>query len=103
MKKRFLFVVGLLFCLIFNSQFSILNSQQLPNSSFDQFEDDIFNFGSEEAASKQDGKKPVGWNSSNLKKTAVGMDIYGSMVYPDDNGRSGKCVRCINTSVGYEV
>ena len=28
--------------------------------------------------------------------------IYGSMVYPDNNGRSGKCAKCINTDVGVE-
>ncbi|MBO5346021.1 MAG: hypothetical protein J6A44_03825 [Paludibacteraceae bacterium] len=94
MKKRFLFVVGLLFCLIFNSQFSILNSQQLPNSSFENWEYDALN-------QWEDGQRPVTWNTSNIKKVVLGIEAGANMVFPDGNAHSGSyCAKAINTEVG---
>lgn len=94
MKKRFLFAVGLLFLLIFNSQFSILNSQQLPNSSFENWEHDALN-------DFEDGQRPVNWNTSNIKKTVVGITAGANMVFPDGNAHSGTyCAKAINTEVG---
>ena len=94
MKKRFLFAVGLLFLLILNSQFSILNSQQLPNSSFENWEHDALN-------DFEDGQRPVNWNTSNIKKTVVGITAGANMVFPDGNAHSGTyCAKAINTEVG---
>ena len=94
MKKRFLFVIGLLFLLILNSQFSILNSQQLPNSSFENWEHDALN-------NFEDGQRPVNWNTSNIKKTVVGITAGANMVFPDGNAHSGTyCAKAINTEVG---
>ena len=94
MKKRFLFAVGLLFLLILNSQFSILNSQQLPNSSFENWEHDALN-------DFEDGQRPVNWNTSNIKKTVVGITAGANMVFPDANPHSGTyCAKAINTEVG---
>ena len=94
MKKRFLFVVGLLFGLILSSQFSHLNSQQLPNSSFENWEHDALN-------DFEDGQRPVNWNTSNIKKTVVGITAGANMVFPDGNAHSGTyCAKAINTEVG---
>ena len=94
MKKRFLFVVGLLFGLILNSQFSHLNSQQLPNSSFENWEHDALN-------DFEDGQRPVNWNTSNIKKTVVGITAGANMVFPDAGAHSGTyCAKAINTEVG---
>ena len=94
MKKRFLFVAGLLFLLILNSQFSILNSQQLPNSSFENWEYDALN-------QWKDGQRPVSWNTSNIKKVVIGIEAGANMVFPDGNAHSGTyCAKAINTEVG---
>ena len=94
MKKRFLFVVGLLFGLILNSQFSHLNSQQLPNSSFENWEHDALN-------DFEDGQRPVNWNTSNIKKTVLGITAGANMVFPDAGAHSGTyCAKAINTEVG---
>lgn len=94
MKKRFLFVAGLLFLLILNSKFSILNSQQLPNSSFENWEHDALN-------DFEDGQRPVNWNTSNIKKTVIGITAGANMVFPDGNAHSGTyCAKAINTEVG---
>ena len=99
MKKRFLFVVGLLFCLIFNSQFSILNSQQLPNSSFENWEYDALNQWEDDKTGK--GQRPVSWNTSNIKKVVLGIAAGANMVFPDGNAHSGTyCAKAINTEVG---
>ena len=99
MKRRFLLIVTLLFLTIC-CQMSMLKAQQLPNSGFENWEDDDFAFGSE--ASKQNGKKPLVWNTSNISKTApVVGTIYGSMVFPDGNAHGGTyCAKAINTEVG---
>jgi hypothetical protein len=94
MKKRFLFAITLLFLLIFSSEFSILRSQQLPNSSFENWEHDALN-------NFEDGQRPVGWNTSNIKKTVVGITAGANMVFPDGNPHSGTyCAKAINTEVG---
>ncbi|MBR5822802.1 MAG: hypothetical protein IKY67_01505 [Paludibacteraceae bacterium] len=94
MKKRFLFVVGLLFGLILSSQFSHLNSQQLPNSSFENWEHDALN-------DFEDGQRPVNWNTSNIKKTVLGITAGANMVFPDAGAHSGTyCAKAINTEVG---
>ena len=94
MKKRFLFAITLLFLLIFSSEFSILRSQQLPNSSFENWEHDALN-------NFEDGQRPVGWNTSNIKKTVIGITAGANMVFPDGNPHSGTyCAKAINTNVG---
>ena len=94
MKKRFLFVVGLLFGLILNSQFSHLNSQQLPNSSFENWEHDALN-------DFEDGQRPVNWNTSNIKKNVSGITAGANMVFPDGGAHSGAyCAKAINSEVG---
>ena len=95
MKRKFLLVVGLLFLsfLIPNSSFLIL-AQQLPNSSFENWEHDALN-------DFEDGQRPVNWNTSNIKKTVVGITAGANMVFPDGNSHSGTyCAKAINTEVG---
>ena len=94
MKKRFLFVVGLLIMLIFSPTFSIVKAQQLPNSSFEDWEYDALN-------QWKDGQRPVGWNTSNIKKVVIGIEAGANMVFPDGNAHSGvNCAKAINTDVG---
>ncbi len=93
MKRKLLFGLIALF-LTLNSQFSILNSQQLPNSSFENWEHDALN-------DFEDGQRPVNWNTSNIKKTVVGITAGANMVFPDGNSHSGTyCAKAINTEVG---
>ena len=93
MKRKLLFLLVVLF-LTLNSQFSILNSQQLPNSSFENWEHDALN-------DFEDGQRPVNWNTSNIKKTVVGITAGANMVFPDGNSHSGTyCAKAINTEVG---
>ena len=91
MKKRFLFVVGLLFLLILGPTFSVVEAQQLPNSSFEDFEVDALNH--------DVGVRPVGWNGSNMYKS-VGVTVTKQLIYEDVNGRTGKCVKAVNDEVG---
>ena len=94
MEKRFLFVVGLLFLLILGPTFSVVEAQQLPNSSFENWEHDALN-------DFEDGQRPVGWNTSNIKKTVVGVTAGANMVFPDGGAKSGQyCAKAINTEVG---
>ena len=95
MKKRFLFTITLLFLAFLNCQFSTLFAQQLPNSSFENWEHDALN-------DFEDGQRPVNWNTSNIKKTVVGITAGANMVFPDaTNPRSGTyCAKAINTEVG---
>ena len=93
MKRKLFFLLVVLF-LTLNSQFSILNSQQLPNSSFENWEHDALN-------DFEDGQRPVNWNTSNIKKTVVGITAGANMVFPDGNSHSGTyCAKAINTEVG---
>ena len=93
MKRKLLFGLIALF-LTLNSQFSTLNSQQLPNSSFENWEHDALN-------DFEDGQRPVNWNTSNIKKTVVGITAGANMVFPDGNSHSGTyCAKAINTEVG---
>ena len=93
MKRKLLFGLIVLF-LTLNSQFSTLNSQQLPNSSFENWEHDALN-------DFEDGQRPVNWNTSNIKKTVVGITAGANMVFPDGNSHSGTyCAKAINTEVG---
>ena len=93
MKRRFLLIVTLLFLTI-SCQISMLQAQQLPNSSFENWEhDELNNF--------EDGQRPVNWNTSNIKKTVVGITAGANMVFPDGNAHSGTyCAKAINTEVG---
>lgn len=94
MKKRFLFAITLLFLLVFNSQFSIVNCQQLPNSSFENWEYDELN-------QWKDGQRPVSWNTSNIKKVVIGIEAGANMVFPEGNAHSGTyCAKATNTEVG---
>ena len=93
MKRKLLFGLIALF-LTLNSQLSTLNSQQLPNSSFENWEHDALN-------DFEDGQRPVNWNTSNIKKTVVGITAGANMVFPDGNSHSGTyCAKAINTEVG---
>ena len=93
MKRRLLFILATLF-LALNSQLSTLNSQQLPNSSFENWEYDALN-------QWKDGQRPVGWNTSNIKKTVIGVTAGANMVFPDGGAHSGTyCAKAINTEVG---
>ena len=97
MKKRFLFVVGLLIMLIFSPTFSIVEAQQLPNASFEDWEHDALN-------DFEDGQRPVNWNTSNIKKTVMGITAGANMVFPEGNAHSGtNCAKAINTDVGVKV
>ena len=93
MKRRFLLIATLLFLTI-SCQISMLQAQQLPNSSFENWEhDELNNF--------EDGQRPVNWNTSNIKKTVVGITAGANMVFPDGNAHSGTyCAKAINTEVG---
>lgn len=93
MKRRFLLIVTLLFLAIY-CQISMLQAQQLPNSSFENWEhDELNNF--------EDGQRPVNWNTSNIKKTVVGITAGANMVFPDGGAKSGQyCAKAINTEVG---
>ena len=94
MKKRFLFAITLLFLLVLNSQFSVIYSQQLPNSSFENWEHDALN-------NFEDGQRPVNWNTSNIKKVVIGITAGANMVFPDGNAHSGTyCAKAVNTEVG---
>ena len=94
MKKRFLFAITLLFLLVFNSQLSIVNCQQLPNSGFENWEYDALN-------QWEDGQRPVNWNTSNIKKVVIGIEAGANMVFPEGNAHSGTyCAKAINTEVG---
>ena len=91
MKRKLLYLALFLFL---NSQFSILNAQQLPNSSFENWEHDALN-------DFEDGQRPVNWNTSNIKKTVIGITAGANMVFPDANPHSGTyCAKAINTEVG---
>ena len=93
MKRNLLFVLIGLF-LTFNAQFSTLRAQQLPNSGFENWEHDALN-------DFEDGQRPVNWNTSNIKKTVVGITAGANMVFPDGNAHSGTyCAKAINTEVG---
>ena len=93
MKRKLLFILATLF-LTLNSQLSTLNSQQLPNSGFENWEHDALN-------NFEDGQRPVGWNTSNIKKTVVGITAGANMVFPDGGAHSGTyCAKAINTEVG---
>ena len=91
MKRKLLYLALFLFL---NSQFSILNAQQLPNSSFENWEHDALN-------DFEDGQRPVNWNTSNIKKTVVGITAGANMVFPDADAHSGTySAKAINTEVG---
>ncbi|MBO5728972.1 MAG: hypothetical protein J6R43_03930 [Paludibacteraceae bacterium] len=98
MKRRFLLIVTLLFLTIC-CQMSMLKAQQLPNSGFENWEYDALN-------QWEDGQRPVGWNTSNIKKVVevpvIGKVTAGAnMVFPDGNAHSGTyCAKAINTEVG---
>lgn len=93
MKRNLFFVlIGLFFT--FNAQFLVLNAQQLPNSSFENWEYDALN-------QWKDGQRPVSWNTSNIKKVVIGIEAGANMVFPDGNAHSGTyCAKAINTEVG---
>ena len=94
--KRNLFLGLILLFLTFNVQFLMLNAQQLPNASFENWEHDALN-------DFEDGQRPVNWNTSNIKKTVVGVTAGANMVFPDGNAHSGTyCAKAINTSVGIQ-
>ena len=72
--------------------FSLLvSAQQVPNSGFDTFEADALN---------GTGVRPTGWNSSNIKRTVMGITATGDLVYEEAAGRNGKCVRLESVNVG---
>ena len=93
MKRKFLLIVTLSFLTIC-CQISMLQAQQLPNSGFENWEYDALN-------QWEDGQRPVNWNTSNIKKTVVGVTAGANMVFPDGNAHSGTyCAKAINTEVG---
>ena len=93
MKRRFLLIVTLLFLTIC-CQMSMLKAQQLPNSSFENWEYDALN-------QWEDGQRPVNWNTSNIRKEVMGVKAGANMVFPDGNAHSGTyCAKAINTEVG---
>ena len=93
MRRNLLFGLVALF-LLFNFRFTVVNAQQLPNSGFENWEYDALN-------QWKDGQRPVGWNTSNIKKTVVGVTAGANMVFPDGGAHSGTyCAKAINTEVG---
>ena len=94
MKRKILFVFGLITLLVINPRISELYSQQIPNSGFEEWEYDALN-------QWKDGQRPVGWNTSNIKKVVIGIEAGANMVFPDANARTGAyCAKAINTEVG---
>ena len=93
MKKRnYTLILFVIFSTLYTSFH--LSAQQLPNSGFENWEYDALN-------QYEDGKRPVNWNASNVKKTVVGVTAGANMVFPDGGAHSGTyCVKAINTEVG---
>ncbi|GHV35792.1 hypothetical protein FACS1894178_6120 [Bacteroidia bacterium] len=86
-SSTYFILTGLLFCLFINVKF--INAQQLPNSSFETFENGYNGV----------GKQPTGWKGSNVKTTYSGTTVTGDMV-AQAAGRSGNGVYCHNEFVG---
>ena len=93
MKKRnYTLILFVILSTLYTSFY--LSAQQLPNSGFENWEYDALN-------QYEDGKRPVNWNASNVKKTVVGITAGANMVFPDGGAHSGTyCVKAINTEVG---
>lgn len=66
-------------------------AQQVPNSGFETFEADALN---------GTGVRPTSWNSSNVKRTVVGITATGNLVFEEAAGHTGKCVRIESVEVG---
>ncbi len=92
MKKIFTTRFCLMIALFLLSSMTVTGQGfQVPNSSFENFEDDALN---------KVGKRPVSWNTSNITKTVIGLTVAQDMVFEEANGRTGKCVKMVNTKVG---
>ena len=70
--------------------FTLAHGQQLPNSSFENFETGF----------NSAGVQPVGWNGANVSKTVAGITVKKQMVSEEANGYVGKCVKIHNEEVG---
>ena len=92
MKKIYYLVA--LCATILLPQLTMADDFQIPNSGFENWEYDALN-------QFEDGQRPVGWNTSNIKKTVIGITAGANMVFPDGNPHSGTyCAKAINTEVG---
>lgn len=85
MKKYIIsFIVFVLYAVYVPAQ-----DYQLPNSNMETFQNSWAGVGYD----------PTGWKGANVKRTVMGVTAQKEMVSPDDNGRSGKCVRIHNEKV----
>ena len=90
--KKLYFLVAL--CSAMFTMHQAYADYQIPNSGFESWEYDALN-------QYEDGQRPVGWNTSNIKKTVIGITAGANMVFPDGNAHSGTyCAKAINTEVG---
>ena len=85
MKKYLsLFFASVLLVLHISAQ-----NYQLPNSSMETFQSSWAGVGYD----------PTDWKGANVRRVVSGITAEKEMVSPDDNGRSGKCVRIHNEKV----
>lgn len=85
MKKYLsLFFASVLLLLHISAQ-----NYQLPNSSMETFQSSWAGVGYD----------PTDWKGANVRRVVSGITAEKEMVSPDDNGRSGKCVRIHNEKV----
>lgn len=78
------FIVFVLYCVYATAQ-----TYQLPNSGMETFQNSWAGVGYD----------PTGWKGANVRRVVSGITAAKEMVSPDDNGRSGKCVRIHNEKV----
>ena len=91
--NKLYYLVALCSAILFSAN-HVWADYQLPNSGFEQWEYDALN-------QYEDGQRPVNWNTSNIKKTVIGITAGANMVFPDGNSHSGAyCAKAINTEVG---
>ena len=85
MKKYIIsFIVFVLYAVYVSAQ-----DYQLPNSNMETFQNSWAGVGYD----------PTGWKGANVRRVVSGITAAKEMVSPDDNGRSGKCVRIHNEKV----
>lgn len=85
MKKYIIsFIVFVLYVVHVSAQ-----DYQFPNSNMESFQNSWAGVGYD----------PTGWKGANVRRVVSGFTAAKEMVSPDDNGRSGKCVRIHNEKV----
>ena len=85
MKKYIIsFIVFVLYVVHVSAQ-----DYQFPNSNMESFQNSWAGVGYD----------PTGWKGANVRRVVSGITAAKEMVSPDDNGRSGKCVRIHNEKV----